>query len=774
MRRLTKGTLLSTSAALFALPVLAQDDVSASEDASASGRETIIVTAQRREENLQEVPLSVAVVSAAALEKSNIQTLEQFLTAVPGVNITQEIPPRGAQTFIRGVGNIVGLESSVGLYTDGIYQPMVLSALLRLNDIERVEVLKGPQGTLFGRNSTAGAIQLVTRKPADEFDGNMSIGYGNFDTFDANAYLTTPIGESVQTSIAVTYKNQAEGWGDNLLRPGEDIYRDRYFLGRGKINFDLTDRTSLLIGGHYVDAWSATASSTGGGFPGATVGATLDTTPPIIYPNPTDFYDGRAFLAPFRESQAYGVDARLEHELPFANLISITAYQSAKENSRYGGVDIDSFAVNSMPDMESFSQELQLQSLPDSPLQWQAGVYYLDFSIDVISAVFSTSLAGNGLQLDTVDSVESIAGYAQATYEFPSRTSITAGVRYTHDSVKSNPSIDFTSYREDPNYPEVLAVFQGPEHDVSTSFEKVTWRVAVDQKFADHMAYASVSTGYKAGFFASAFFDPPNLIQPETNINYEAGLKMSWDNDRFLFNVAAFWNDLKNVQVSAATLDPMTGSVFVTVANAAKARSRGFDIEAVANDVVDGLSLRASAQILDPTYRRFPNAVATAPSGFLETRDVSGVPTLFVPGCSTPATGIRPGNGGNTDECLSNATGNQLILASKFVGLFGFTYDIPLGDAALSISGDVTYNHGYYWDAPNIFRQPSFTVANGSVRYDLPESLAIGAKTSIVFWMRNITGEKYWSSVRFNPGPQGTLTHPAEPRAYGVILKADF
>ncbi|MDB5583081.1 MAG: TonB-dependent receptor [Bradyrhizobium sp.] len=735
----------------------------------------IVVTAQRRRERLQDIPLSVAAVSSETLARANIQSVEQIGLLVPGVNITQEVPPFGVQTFVRGIGNLVGLESSVGLYTDGVYTPIPLSALLRLNDVERIEVLEGPQGTLFGRNATGGVIQIITRSPSTKPTFKASLGYDSFRTVDAEAYLSGPLASGVQASLAVTYKDQGKGWGHNLLLNNEDIYYDRYFASRGKLNFDLDDNTSLRLGAYYLNAYSATASSTGGGFPGATVGGTLATKPPVIYQNPENFYDGRTFLPPFRDTHAYGFDAHFEHEFSFARLISITSFQSMHETSYYGGVDPDSFAINSNPHSQTKSEELQLQSIGTHALTWQGGLYLLDFYANNRTNIFSTTLAGNGTQQQGDTRVRSVAGYFQGTYTFPSRTSITVGGRYTHDYLVANGKVNATVYTNDPRRPTVLSVVEAADRIGRASFNRFTWRVAVDQKIGDHMIYASVSTGYKAGFFNNLGGFPTGVtapLEPETNINYEIGAKTSWLGGRVIFNVAAFWNELKNVQVSAATLNATTGTSTVIVANAASARVRGLEIGGSAR-VTSGLTANFSAQFLDPKYLDFPAAPATAPLAFLETRTgPNGQPTLYVPGCSIPASGIRPGNGGNTNNCPADVSGKMLVLASKLTATFGLNYEVEIGRGRLNLSGDVAYNQGYYWDAPNFFKQPAFTLVNGSIRYTFPR--LSGVKTSLQFWMRNITGAKYYSFVRFNPGAQGTLSRPAEPRVYGAKFAMEF
>jgi len=735
--------------------------------------EEVVVTAQRRAERMQDIPLSVSAVSAEMLTRTNTQTVEQIGLFVPGFKITQEVPPFGAQTFLRGIGNVVGLESSVSLYTDGIYQPLPLSALLRLNDVARVEVLKGPQGTLFGRSSTGGAIQLITRVPSDQFQAEGSVGYGNYHTFDTSGYVSGPISKSVQGSLAVTYKNQAQGWGHNLLVNNEDIYRDRYAVTRGKLKFDIADDTSLLLGAYYVNAFSATASSTGGGFPDATVGESLAAKPPITYTNPVNFYDGRTFLPPSRDTLGYGADVRIEQGLPFAKLISITAYQWVKETSFYGGVDPDSLAVNSNPRSQALSQELQIQSLPSSVLEWQGGLYYIDFYDNNNTNIFSKSLIGKGTQSVGNTSVESSAAYFQGTYPIFSQTKITAGARFTHDQLVANGKSNTTtvSYHP-PQLPQVLSVAQAPDQIGKADFNRGTWRVAVDQKIGDQLLYTSVSTGYKPGFFNNIGGFPGGVtpvLNPETNINYEIGAKTSWLESRLIVNVAAFWNELRNIQVSAYTLNALTGMSTSTVANAASARSRGVDLDASAR-LTRGLSLNLSAEMLDPRYQTFLNAPATAPLAYLETRPgPGGVPRLYVPGCSAPATGLRPGNGGNTNLCTANASRKQLILAAKFTSTAGLSYEFSVGNGSIVLSGDVAYNSGYYWDAANLFKQPPFAVADGSIRYNFGSFLNLHG-ASVLFWMRNITDRQYWSSVRFNPGPQGTLTTPAEPRAFGVSL----
>jgi iron complex outermembrane recepter protein len=369
MRSRTVNCAIAVTAALYGQVSLAQTAATANEDSDRLGE--IIVTAQKRSENLQSVPLTVTVLSASELAQSGITDLDNLSTRVAGF-----IGPGdyGEQPMhLRGVGSLVaapGNEGSVSLYIDGVYMGNVIPAYLELNNVEQIEVLKGPQGTLFGRNATAGLIQITTPTPGQNFVANGQVSYANYQTGSGSAYVAGPLNDNIAADVAVQTNHQVQGWGRNLY-DGADIKKDDLDLSlRSKWVFSFDEATRLILIGDYESS--------------KTFGIEAFRAIPGTYsifgtPNIATGWDVDDDTIPTMRTEGHGVSARLEHDFGFARFSSITAYnvtQEADLGIDYTVTPLPALTAYQWPHHHQFSEELQLASRSEAAFVWTIGLYY--------------------------------------------------------------------------------------------------------------------------------------------------------------------------------------------------------------------------------------------------------------------------------------------------------------------------------------------------------------------------------------------------------------
>ncbi|GGZ17573.1 TonB-dependent receptor [Novosphingobium colocasiae] len=723
--------------------------------------EEIVVTAQRREEKLQNVPVSVSVASAATLESAGVTNIQALTKVSPSLNINPGQGP--VEVFIRGIGNkndAAGNEGSAAVYVDGVYVARPTPELFAFRGVERVEVLKGPQGTLFGRNSSAGLVNIITRTPTDVPTMEASLGYGNYDTVDTSAYVSGGLAPNVAVGVTGFYSVQNRGWGRNVTL-NEKVGFGRRWGGRVKLVADVTDTTKVTLSADYLKAYTNRAFDLP---PGRTSG-NPPYLPPMVYAA-TGIYDTDADTPYYFRTKSYSGMARIEQDLSFARLVSISGY---RKTTSYNAADGDAGPVPSFQYQldnrsEQFSEELQLLSRAGSPITWVAGLYYLDSKDGYYPVSFQGSDFGPGLTVNLFgeSKVKSYAGFGQATAQIANNLNLTIGARYTVDKSKVFGFTTVGLVGPDPAHPVIgsTEIVRNPDVVGSKTFKKLTWRGALDYKLADDaMIYASVSRGYKAGVFETL---PANAvpINPETVDAYEIGFKSEMLDRRVRINGSLFWSDIKNPQVS------FIRQTFVALANAGSARSRGAELELELAATKD-LRLRFSGTYLDAKYRSFTGAPFNAPNTDLITGP-SGLPT--VPGCVDPATvNTNPANGGNVDFCQGDASGHRLPRAPKFAFSTGFDYRIPLGADAIELSSNVSYNDGFFWEPQNTTRQKSYFLVDAQIAYAIDDG-----KVRIRGWGRNLTRTKYYANLYEQAGATGAVGQAGAPRTYGVAVDFKF
>lgn len=696
---------------------------------SAPSLEEVVVTAQRRQENLQEVPISVVAISATSLEASGVKATVNIPEIVPSVQLGRSGP--AALFFMRGVGNISGASGEEGanaFYVDGVYLYDKQATVLKFNNIERIEVLKGPQGTLFGRNSSGGLVHVITREPGEETIGKINLGYANYNTYSGQAYFAGPLSDTLSADIALTVTDQKDGWGRSELT-GQHVGKGWDWGVRSKWVWLPNDRAKVTLVGDYgkeSDDFSASFRMKRG-----TLGVT-GTEPP------GDPYDTTASDLGFSKQRNVGVGLTAEFDLNWAMLTSITGYRDNDTRTR---LDLDAgplpFAnINIRSSSSAFQQELRLSSNETDPLGWQAGIFFMGAEID-LEPQHTSGLAfgGVGVGTDTFSTMEtrSIAGFGELSYQVTPSTQVTAGVRFTRDK------LDF----EGVQIPIGDTVPTVTRRD-SQTFDGETFRLALRQDLTDTInVYASYNRGFKSGTYSTQaiLIDP---VDPQKIDAFEIGLKSELFDHRLRFNVAAFHYRISDYQTRAASTPD--GASFLL--NAARVEVDGLELEFEAAPA-DGLRLFGSATFLNSEFTDFPLAPYTYPN-----------PAVCTPSGPNPGVTTGAPTGGSI-TCNGSAKGNKTPHAPKFAGTLGASYSFPVGPTGeLRLSAMYNYNDGYYFEADNRMRQPSYQVLNASVAYQ--PNLNWGVE----FWVRNLTNELYYVQ-RVGSGLVD-FEVPAAPRTYGV------
>ncbi len=619
--------------ATFAAPVHAQDMVGDSASVSDQAEEgVIIVTARRREERLIDVPLSITALSGESLEQQGIQDLTQIGQQVP--NITLEVS-RGTNTtltaFIRGVGQqdpVAGFEAGVGLYVDDVYLNRPQAAVLDIYDVERIEVLRGPQGTLYGRNTIGGAIKYVTAELPDDTSVKIRGTYGSYDQADLIITASTPITDNLKIGASGARLSRG-GFGDNLTL-GTENYNKDVWAARGTIEFD-NGPVFIRLSGDYVKDKSE-ARQGHRLIPGLLSGA------PVL----DDVFDSRAGLNIVdQEVEAYGGAINIAVEVSDTiTLKSITGYREDKSTTPIDfdslpAVDVD---VPARYENEQFSQEFQLLYESDK-LSGVLGVYYLDANaFTAFDVALFTTVAGLTAQtLGDVDT-KTWSVFGDFTYDLSDTISVSLGGRYTNDKRSSRVLRTtflggFSDLFGGAGFPiAVSSDFEG-----SRTFKDFNPRASISwQPNADHNLYFTYSQGFKGGGFdprgqttacrnsaggactEQEVFDFMGF-EPETVDSFELGWKASLLDSRLNISIAGFLGQYDNVQIPGSVGfdsngDGTNDSFIGITSNAASADVNGIEFEGnalVGRDFAgDGsrFSINWSLGYLDAKFNTFIDA----------------------------------------------------------------------------------------------------------------------------------------------------------------------
>jgi iron complex outermembrane receptor protein len=740
MRILSKGVLLATASLLLTEAALAQSGSptavsgAATDEQSDLRIEDIVVTAQRRGENLQKVPISITAVTAEKLQATGVTGMQDINLITPSLNL--QISAGNLNPTLRGVGAAAGAgsENSVTTYIDGVYLASAAGSLFSLNNIERIEVLKGPQGTLFGRNSTGGVIQIITRDPSSTPQVEANLGYSNYATLEGNFYGTTGLANDLAADLAVHYKTQGEGWGVNLA-DGKDVNKaPRDLTIRSKMVYSGED-LKIVLAGDYSNIKADTFLSF------RTIPGSVPLAGPPI-PASAGFYDINTDGGHSRTSKIWGVSLKVEQDLAAAKLLSISSYRESKVHAQIDADGTAVLGVNVFPndDETQMSQEFQLLSPDNSRIKWIAGLYYFHNEarlapIDTVVGSPITGAPGTIFLHNTArQTVSSLASFGQVTLPVNESTNLTGGLRYTYDwRTADNTNQTFLLFAPELDGPPVVFPKRRDKGG------KLTWRLAVDHSIGnDVLVYASYNRGFRSGVFSITETTGPAL-RPEIVDAYEIGTKIDALDRHLRVNLAGFLTDSSNLQLTAHR------SGAITFFNAAAARAYGAEVEITAIPV-NGLTLNGSFGWVHSEYTDFPNAPGTQPN-----RD--------------PTTGAL--TGGSTSIIIPNAKGNATGRTPKFTGSVSATYETDLANGRLSLTGTYYRSSGWYPEVDLRLKQKAYGLLSSQLSW-----LAPGERYRITLWGRNLTKTKY--STFITEQSQFDAYSAAEPRTYGVSVGFKF
>lgn len=691
--------------------------VSQANDATAQQREgdgdaDIIVTAQRRSEKLKDVPISIAVLDSETLSRTSISSTLDLGNITPGLNVATN--GGFANPTIRGVGTSVtatGAEANVAVYVDGIYRPNQLGNLFDLNNVANVQVLKGPQGTLFGRNATGGAILVTTLDPEFSFSGKFDAGYGSYDEVKLGAYVTAPLTDTVAFNVAASYKDD-DGYQFNKTT-GHRVSEATTFNARGKLLWNITPNLKAIASGFYVSqqdsAFQARQAYRGNNsirqtqpnFPLETQfgKVALDTDPNIIVHN----YGGSLALSLDTEKGAFK---------------SITSYEYIDP---YSQVDVDSTSLPTTTTVlaypeKTFTQELSFSSKLGGPLQFVVGGYYFDTHVDrdlrTSRGLNAPAISGNDISVGT----KAGAAFGELTFDVTSRLKVIGGVRY------STETKDITG--ANLNAPVTL--------NASRTWNAWTPRAAATYKLSDvSTGYASFSRGFKSGVFDSTLSATP--IEPEYISAYEIGFKHFGPG--FRFEASTFYYDYTNLQVQVSRL--VNGAILAELRNAANARIYGADASLWLT-VAEGFKVQLGAGYTNARYRDFPTALLTTPR-----------------------------SGGGNRQSVGDASGKKLIRTPEISTFATLDYRKPLQSGSMELSVTPSFTGSYFWDPGNNFKEPSRFILNAQLSW-----VSDDEKFRASIWGKNLTNEHNLMTLTLTTG--GASAAYARPLTIGASLSARF
>jgi iron complex outermembrane receptor protein len=745
----------------LALPALSNAQSAPAEEPILS---EITVTAQRREELLQNVPIAVTAVTEDTLDKLGIADTSDLKALVPSLNFSTAIGGLGLPR-IRGVGSTgqgPGVENPVATYIDGVYIGSSIGALTSLSDIQQVAVLKGPQGTLFGRNATGGLIQITTKIPSHEFTGDLQATAGNYGTYGGNAYLSGGLSQNTAASIAFKYENRQDGFGVNTVT-GHEILDQESYSGRAKLLWDLGDSTTITLSGdisHLKSANPAFRSLSPNVLGHLAAGGSRDIT---------------ADVDPALKVDQHGGSIEIRHHFDGVELMSLSAYRHMKfytkfdpddtieaewafipnANSFAGAGFAHGYVIENTELAEQFTQEFQLLSSIEGAFKWVAGAFYMNAegSYEPAKTFTAALTAGNPAffvppgsytSLSVKQTLDSYAAYAQGTYSFTSATNLTTGVRYTSDKR------EMSGIRNDVNPAGVPFPVQQPpkgiEEHYSDTFPRATWRLSLDHHLSETlMGYVSYNRGYRSAAYVvgNVGLNTPlsnKVLKPEIVDAYELGLKSDMFNRRVRLNAAAYYYDQENVQVMQII------SGVQNIYNADGARIYGVDADLTAL-LTERLTLTSGINFTHARYTDFKNAVISTP------QPVVGCPagTNFGGNCLT----------------IGDVSGKRLQNVPDWTANVGLSYEIPSAVGRFSIAANFYYNDGWAADADNRVRQKSYELLDGSVTWRSQNDTV-----SVSVWGKNLTDQFYFQQLgASNFGDNGVQS---APRTYGITFGLHF
>ena len=769
----------------------------------------IIVTANKREQNLSKVGISISAFGAEQLETRRVTSVADLAQVTPGLTFAPT-PTATPVYTLRGVGffeSTLAAYPDVSLYLDQVPLSLPVMSTLTAFDLERVEVLKGPQGTLFGNNATGGAINLVAAKPTDSAQGGLEFGYGRFNTMEGAGYFSGPLTDTLAARVSFKAQHSNDGWQKSYTRD-DKLGKKNNLAGRLLLDWKPASnlKFELNVNG-WVNKDDPQAPQKIANTPQNPVPANF---PQLLFPvapandRAADWGPNR----PFANTTFWQTSLRGDYDMGFATLTSLTSYSKTRFlNATEGGgtplADLD--LAQDLGHIKSFTQELRLANGAGHRFRWVVGGNYERTTVQENTALYyqdTSSTFVNGIVNSTYFSnqkMRNYAGFANGEFDLTSQITLKGGVRRTHAERNL-----FTINHDDPNFPAAINPFTGTTGLTLTDFfnpiygaiyggavptiapggnialdtrtnpdgtpvnpstylttapvidrlreNNTSWSGGVDWKPAGGvLVYANVSRGYKAGSFPHLSGSIYTAYQPVTQeklTDYEAGIKLQMFDRKVSINAAGFYYDYRNKQLRAKFVDPIFGALDLLV-NVPKSRITGGEVSIDARPI-PGLSLSASATYLDATVRNYNGVV----------------------GSTTNASGLR-------EPVTASFKGVRLPFAPKLQYSVRGDYDMPITSGLTAFVG-----MGVNGQTKSI----GTLALSGASSFGVPSSLYkikgyalvdanIGIHSAnnqwkLTVWGKNIFNRYYWTNVI--QAYDTVVRYTGRPAEYGVTLGFKF
>lgn len=717
-------TLVSRIASALTVGLLGSGSIATAEETVRDNViEEVVVTAFKRTQSLQDVPSAISVIGRQELEEKGIENLHDIQFAVPSLQFSEYLGQ--ANISIRGIGDFRG-NPGVSVSTDGVYQPRSPMAKLAQMDLERVEVLRGPQGTLYGRNSNGGVVNFISRAPTPEPEGYVRIGYAEFDEFNVAGAYGGPLTEGTSFRIAIEHTESEDGWIENLFPGQDDLMFGDSTLVRLRLTSQLTEDLELgLIYANSQEDGSlnhAAFFTDNGDLSDPLVEAANVTLEPLkTYSAVDDDYD--------RDYELFAVS--IKWDLPFATLDSISALQKFDDDMRLdaGGWDVLIFDYpEDTANTETFTQELRLSGNSDS-LDWLVGVYYMDIKFDRLTH-FNFPLGSFGLppgfdfefNMQKYDT-ESKAVFFDGTWNVTERARISLGARYTEDDL-SMATLQEITLPFDPPF-----VITTCDQAISFTDSSTTIRAAGQYDLSDDgTVYLSYSEGFKSG--GVGHFECTPEFAPEQIDAWELGGKWTFFGGRTTVNAALFHYDYSDFQILHVL------GIGTAIRNAGDATINGAEIEVWSN-LNEHWSITTGITLLDSEYKDFVNF-----------------------------------DGFHTELGFQQLKGNRLNRTPETSVNLGVEYTSLLGNGgSLTLRADAAYRSRMYFREFNTREdsQKAYTIVNLNVVWESADGNWKGR-----LFAKNLTDEEYKQNLTGDVTTGGRIGQWGMPRQVGVSVTRQF
>lgn len=686
--------------------------------------EEVVVTAQKRQASLQDVPISVSAFTGDRLANAGIENSLELVMVTPGLSMSGS--NQFSQLFIRGIGSTAlqgpGADPSSAVYLDGVYQSRFTGALIGLLDLERVEVLKGPQGTLYGRNATAGAIKYISKEPTSEFSGRLSQQLGNYDLVNTKVQLNTPLIDDLLLFRGSVQKITRDGFTENLLIPGDEVDYLDVISGRFSVKYMPHDDLDIILHASLVND---------DGAPGPARKTVLPENSGLLN-DAERISDERKIKGNQRHNfparhRSVGITAKWTMENML--LTAITGYTDERVGpliQDYDATEIPLFQQGQqgiqdgyLEDTQTFSQEILLSSIDSGVLEWTAGVYYLHDKPGHVTG-FTLPIFGDDVIRFIGDAtIDAYAAFGHLSYNLTDNLRLNVGLRYSYEEKQLELSQTFNG--------EVTEF-----SDRSEDWSSWTPKFGVDYFLnEDTMLYFSATKGFKSGAYNTSGFEDP--VDPEFIYAYEVGVKSMLLDGRVRFNVAAFTYDYEDLQVFAS--DIIDGIPTGVLQNAAEAEVTGLEVDINAL-ITENFQVDLGLSWLDAEFGEY-----------------------FA---------VDPETG---DEV--NLKGNDMPMSPDFTANLGMQYTVFLnGLGELSARTDIFHSGERFFNQfNNQARSDEYTLVNARVSLE-----SLNEKWEFAVFGKNLTDELVAESGETVPSllEDAWLRTIQAPRTYGVEVKYSF